>query len=432
MLVEFSVANFRSFHERQTLSLVAGSGAEHRVHNVAASEDRKALDLLRTSVVYGPNAAGKSNLFRALQTLQWLVQFSASGLQQGQPFPAVVPFRLTQEQSEGPSEFEITFVDDDQVRYQYGCAVRPDRVVREWLIAYPQGRPQRWFERNHAAEGDKEWWFGPNFLGDRAQIKVWQDSTRENALFLSTALQLNNAQLRPVFTWLTQRLIVLAPGVEMNPFLSLELLRTADGQQRVMDFMRAADIGIDRLELKEEALPASAAPPLSGTIRLRLELGLPPGGVVPSGKQVRVLAWHKRKDDGQEIPFNLEEESDGTRKLFEFVGGLLRAMDSGATLCIDELDRSLHPHITRFLVTLFHHPSNHGKNAQLIFSTHDVTLMTAELLRRDQIWFVEKSDQGASHLYPLIEYSPRKGEALERGYLKGRYGALPLIGILGH
>ncbi|MHB1938525.1 MAG: AAA family ATPase [Acidobacteriaceae bacterium] len=432
MLIEFRVANFRSFRDRQTLSLVAGSGGEHRAHNVVASEDRKALNLLRTAVVYGPNAAGKSNLFRALHAFQWLVQFSASALQPGQPLPVVTPFRLVQESSEGPSEFEITFLNDDQVRYQYGCAVRPDRVVREWLIAYPQGRPQRWFERNHEAEGDKVWWFGGHFLGDRAQIKVWQDSTRDNALFLSTALQLNNTQLRPVFTWLTQRLIVLAPGVEMNPFLSLELLRTPDGQQRVMDFMRAADIDIDRLELKEEALSDSAAPLPPGAIRLRLELGLPLGGVVPPGKHVRVLAWHKRKDDGQEISFNLNEESDGTRKLFEFVGGLLRAMDSGATLCIDELDRSLHPQITRFLVKLFHHPQHHGKNAQLIFSTHDVTLMTAELLRRDQIWFVEKSDQGASRLYPLIEYSPRKGEALERGYLKGRYGALPLIGLLGH
>ena len=108
---------------------------------------------------------------------------------------------------------------------------------------------------------------------------------------------------------------------------------------------------------------------------------------------------------------------------------MLQAIDRGATVCIDELDRSLHPHITRFLVELFQH-SNNPNNAQLVFSTHDVTLMDSDLLRRDQVWFVEKDSQGGSRLYPLLDYSPRKGEALERGYLKGRYGAVPLTGVL--
>lgn len=428
MMLEFSVTNFRSFQERQTLSLVASSGTENRSRNVASSEI-KGLDLLRTAVVYGPNASGKSNLFRALQALQLLVQFSASGLQQGQALPGVTPFKLTKKNSDNPCEFEISFIASDHVRYQYGCAVRPDRVIKEWLIAYPQSRPQRWFERGHKLNGGDQWWFGPNFSGDRAQRKVWKDSTRDNALFLSTAIQLNNAQLRPVFNWLTQQLIVLAPGVEMNPFLSLELLRTNDGLKRVMEFMRAADIDIDRLELKEEDIQVAKEPPPPGTIRLKFELGLPAGLALPTNKQFRVLAWHRRKDDEERVPFGLDDESDGTKKLFEFVGGLLRALDSGATVCIDELDRSLHPHITRFLVSFFQHSRNR-KNAQLIFSTHDVTLMDASLLRRDQIWFIEKSSKSSSRLYPLIDYSPRKGEALERGYLKGRYGAVPLTGIL--
>ena len=125
----------------------------------------------------------------------------------------------------------------------------------------------------------------------------------------------------------------------------------------------------------------------------------------------------------------MTDESDGTRKLFEFVGGWLRALEWGATLFVDELDRSLHPHMTRFLVALFH-GHNNAKNAQLVFTTHDTTLLDRELMRRDQIWFVEKDPQSASRFYSLLEYSPRKDEAYERGYLKGRYGAIPFIGSL--
>jgi hypothetical protein len=245
-------------------------------------------------------------------------------------------------------------------------------------------------------------------------------------LFLSTAIQLNNAQLRPVFNWITQKLIVLVPGVDMNPLLSLNLLRDAGGHEQIMRFMRAADIGIDRLELLEEDHPSLPA----GAVRVHFEVGLPLGSPPQTLKRLRVLAWHQRADSSEEVALDIGDESDGTQKLFEFSGGWLRALEWGATLLVDELDRSLHPHMMRFLVGLFHSRKNE-KNAQLLFTTHDTTLLDTELLRRDQIWFVEKDKQGSSSLYSLLEYSPRKDEALERGYLKGRYGAIPFIGSIG-
>jgi hypothetical protein len=267
---------------------------------------------------------------------------------------------------------------------------------------------------------------GPSFEGSAQQHKLWQESTRDNALFLSTAVQLNNTQLRPVFDWLTRKLIVLAPGVTMNPLLSIELLRNPAGAERVMALLKAADVGIERMELKED----DTAPPLPvGAVRIELRPPQTPGTPAPPPKYLRVLAWHARTD-GEHIAFDLGEESDGTRKLFEHAGGLLRALDDGATVCIDELDTSLHPHITRFLVRQFQRPHNRS-SAQLIFSTHDTTLLDADLLRRDQFWLVEKDTGGRSTLAPLLDYSPRKGESLERGYLKGRYGAVPFIGALG-
>ena len=139
------------------------------------------------------------------------------------------------------------FVADDGVRYHYYLEVSPQRVVKEWLVAYPHGRAQRWFERSYDSEAET-WWFGSKFKAERAQRGVWQSFTRANVLFLSNAIKLNNAQLRPVFDWITQKLIVLIPGIVMNPTLNWDLLREEIGQQKIMRFMRAADVGIDRLE----------------------------------------------------------------------------------------------------------------------------------------------------------------------------------------
>lgn len=432
MFIEFSVSNFRSILTRQTLSMVASPDVALLHRNVSRGKD-KDLSLLRSAVIYGPNAAGKSNLLRAVETLRQLVLNSSTSFQEGQPIP-VTPFLFSKEASEQPSEFEIIFIADDGVRYHYCCVASAERVFKEWLVAYPLGRAQRWFEREYDNETKTQrWWFGPNFNTERAERKVWQDFTRDNALFLSTAIQLNNTQLRPVFSWITQKLIVLVPGVDLNPFLSLNLLREGSGQKQIMRFMRAADIGIDRLELLEEELiqpPSGILPP--GAMRVHLEIGSQPGALPAPQmqKRLRVLAWHKRTDTNEEVPLDISEESDGTRKLFEFTGGWLHALEGGAALFVDELDQSLHPHMTRFLVGLFHSRSN-DKNAQLVFTTHDTTLLDTDLIRRDQIWFVEKDAQRSSHLYSLLEYSPRKDEALERGYLKGRYGAIPFIGDLG-
>lgn len=322
MLIEFSVTNFRSILARQTLSMVASPDKTHLLRNVSVTKD-KDLQLLRSAVIYGANAAGKSNLLRALETLRQLVQNSATSVQADQRLP-VTPFLFSEAASDQPSEFEIIFIADDGVRCHYCCVATSERVVKEWLVAYPQGRAQRWFEREYIAEGSGyRWWFGPNFKAERAERKVWQDFTRPNALFMSTAIQLNNAQLRPAFTWITQKLIVLPTGVEMNPFLSLELLRQNHGQEQMMRFMRAADVGIDRLELREEDLAPPASGPLAqGAMRIHFDVNLPPGAAAQTPKQFQVLAWHKRADSGEDVPLDLGDESDGTRKLFEFVGGV--------------------------------------------------------------------------------------------------------------
>jgi hypothetical protein len=397
VLIEFTVANFRSVLSPQRLSMVAGTGAELEGRNVIPGE-HDGLRLTRAAVIYGANAAGKTNLLRALATFRQLVEDTATKVQEGQRLN-VSPFIFSEASSARPSEFEIVFVADDGVRYQYFCAVAPERVHKEWMVAYPEGRAQRWFEREYdVEEGKYTWWFGPNFKAERAALKVWREFTRANAPFLSTAIQLNNDQLKPAFNWITQKLIVLGQNINWNPVLTWNLLREDAGRQRIMQYLRAADMGIDRLELI-------------------------------AGKRFEVRAWHTRTDSNGEVALDIHDESEGTRNLIEFAGGWIRALESGATLFIDDLDRSLHPHTTRFLVGLFQGQTN-VNNAQLVFTAHDTTLLDADLLRRDQVWFVEKQSGGSSKLYSLLEYTPRKGEGFGRGYLKGRYGAVPLIGSI--
>ena len=426
MLLEFSVSNFRSILSRQTLSLAASSSSELAQTHVF-DPGEKLAPVVRSAVIYGANAAGKSNLLQAAQFAQSVVLGSASQTQEGQRI-AVVPFAFAQGAKDKPTEFEFVFV-ENAVRYHYGFALTQERVVKEWLVAYPKGKPQRWFERDF--EVDKyNWTLGTNLRGEKSQRNTWRDSTRANALFLSTAVQLNNEQLRPVFSWFQGKLGVVTINNSMNMALSMELLNDPSRNGMLNQFIRAADIGIEKLEFREERIIGAAGPVIN--------INVMPGGhqilpgfmpnPLPAPKFGRVMANHKQTDSDDVTQLDLfADESEGTKKIFEFAGGWIKALHDGATLFVDELDRSLHPLMTRFLVQLFHDEKRNAKGAQLVFTTHDTTLLDNALFRRDQIWFVEKDKQASTHLYPLLEYSPRKDEALERGYLKGRYGAIPFL-----
>ncbi|MDE2465423.1 MAG: ATP-binding protein [Alphaproteobacteria bacterium] len=424
MLLEFSVSNYRSVLERQTLSLVASHSRDHEESHVYTPEGKQPR-VVRSAVIYGPNAAGKSNLIQAAAFAQTFIIASAL-LQEGQPIN-VTPFALSQRSSREPSEFEFLFVEDG-VRYHYGFALNSERVVREWLVAYPKGK-QRWFEREYDADAGKyAWTLGDHFRGERAQKNTWRDSTRSNALFLSAAVQLNNEQLRPIFGWFQNKLGVVTLANSFNRLLSTELLRDPERKHLLDQFIRAADVGIEQLEYREERIQnatvininlAGAAFPVSNA----------PTPTFPLIGQV--IASHKLIDGDGIAKLNFDfAESDGTKKLFEYAGAWIKALNEGATLLVDELDRSLHPLMTRFLVQLFHDQKRNVRGAQLIFTTHDTTLLDAKFIRRDQVWFVEKDQNSSTHLYSLLEYSPRADEALERGYLKGRYGAIPFLSPL--
>jgi uncharacterized protein len=422
MLIEFKVTNYRSIKETQTLSMVKSKYYDDlEEENCFDSGVGSLAKLLRTAVIYGPNASGKSNLIKSMQFMQNFVLLSHSH-QEGQRIN-FTPFALATDLREKPSEFEVFFVHDD-VRYQYGFSLNTDRVTEEWLIAYPEGKPQRWFERAYDKNIDKEnWYFGSKFTGRR---QIWQEATRKNALFLSTAIQLNNEQLKPVFNWFQQKLAVILPRGPINLNFSIDQCASEEGKAKVMEFMNSADLSISGINIELKKIPVSPEVLPSGIpqeLKEKMVKDL-------QEKGVPLIRFQHQDDKDEPVFFHISDESDGTQKLFAFAGPWLDVLARGCILFVDELDTSLHPLLVRFLIEVLHSSKTNPHNAQLIFTTHDTSLLATELFRRDQIWFMEKDNNNATKLYPLSDFSARKNEALEKRYLQGRYGALPFIGDL--
>ena len=341
----------------------------------------------------------------------------------------VTPFRMDQRLTKEPSEFEVTFI-LDRVRYQYGFAATQERIHNEWLLAYPLGKAQRWFERTWDAKHKKyEWVFtSANLKGKKNELA---QETGQNKLFLSHAADRNHAQLTPIYTWFRNSLRTLAPGYDLNPVTEQYIAEAEGICSVVLGFLHAADFGISDIIVKERKVDVKELKPLVEGLPDSVKKELMSATLNRSRYEVRVK--HRNPETQETVMFDLEDESDGTQRFFALIGPWVEALTFGYTVFVDELHDSLHPLLTRTLVDMFQDGKINRHGAQLVFTTHDVTLLDDELFRRDQIWFTEKDPVGASHLYSLHAYKekPRKKGAWRKGYLAGRYGALPLFGTFG-
>ena len=415
MLVEFRAKNFRSLREEQTLSFVAAADHSHRVSNCIETKHSGAAFLTRAAVMYGANASGKSNFLFALMTMREMVLRSTT-----LPPPGLAalytPFRLDGVSAREPVEFEIALLLDG-IRYQYGFAFDAERIHREWLLVYKTAKAQRWFERRYERKSDQEEWepFSAYFTGER---ETWKKTTRAQALFLTTAFQLNSTQLTPLYDWFSSGLVVLPTGAQFDVLPTLAKLEDPAYKSRILKLLNAADINIADIRVHKRA---------GQQLEMKLEPGKPPElRATPS--EIPEIEFCHQRDGGDPVWFSQSFESAGTLRLLSYAGPLLDAIENGRTLVMDEFDTSLHPLLTRYILGFIQSPELSKHGAQLWMTTHDTTLLDPEILRRDQIWFVEKKHpQQESVVYPLTDFSQRKNEALERGYLMGRYGALPYL-----
>ncbi|AHG77819.1 AAA family ATPase [Mannheimia varigena] len=413
MLIEFSVANCLSFDERQTLSMVK-SHSDELPNNAYSVEKAKDLHLLHSVAIYGANASGKSNFIKAFHLMEQIVTTTS---QRGDELD-VKPFKLNQKNITAPSEFEVVFVIDG-VRYQYGFSADKYQIYDEWLYAYPKNRPQKWFERVWVNDEKRHTWqFSSLFLGNK---RLWQESTRDNALFLSTAVQLNSEQLKPLFDWFDKTLAFI--GVDgLSPSYTAQLC-TKEQKNEIIRLLRTADFNIHDIKVQIEDFDESKLPDdMPSELKNHLVKAL------KGTKQIDSIELLHYDDLGNPVYFDFDEESDGTQKFFAFSGPILDILMNGRILFIDELNQNLHPKLVQFLVDLFHNPKSNPRHAQLIFTTHETSILNQNVFRRDQIWFCERNKQQSSILYPLSDFSPKKGkENLENVYLSGGYGAVPFI-----
>jgi AAA15 family ATPase/GTPase len=418
MLIEFRAENHRSLRDEQVLTMQAGQGGDPgdaRLRRVPGY----AHPLLPVAAIYGANASGKSNV---LEAFAFMVGAVTSSHRSWPPNGGVARSAFAWgAKRRKPSVFEASLVLEG-TRYQYGFSASDERFLEEWLYAWPNNRKQTWFER----EGDR-YNFSTHLKGEN---KLIESVTRPNALFLSAASQHQHPLLAPVASWfdsirpinVSRGGLSLPPSFFSHAFASVYSAHTqAMGKpqgetavpmggvmEKLKILLRESDVGISDFRLVQQEADSGPGP----------------------RKLAKIQFEHKNQAKDSWLPF--EQESKGTQILFNMGVTVLASLEAGAVLLVDELESSLHPSIGRRIVGLFNDPQTNPRNAQLIFTTHDTNLLGTTLgepvLRRDQVWLTEKDDEGATVLYPLTDFKPRKAENIERGYLQGRYGAVPFLG----
>lgn len=422
MLIQFSVENFRSIREEQTLSMVKNSSNE-MPENYMDPQALKVPNLLKTAVIYGANASGKSSLIRALLHMRNIIEDSFN--KKINEEIAVEPFLFDSAWKDEPTTFSADFIvnfsDKDEeknpVRVEYGFSVSKFLVYEEWLSVYPNGREQAWFHRIYDEESDSYIWRKESsyFKGSK---EVWKKNTRKDQLFLSTAVQLNSEQLKPIYDWFEDNLRVLDSDRIDNEFTK-KVCMDENAKKLIVSFLQQADIDVEDIIIKKNKLTID-----------RLQDDLPEDfkkHILKNQHEILDAYFVHLDELGNRVLINVDDESEGTQKLFEFAAPLFDVIFKGFTFIVDELNKSLHSDLVRFLVKIFNSPANFN-GAQLIITTHETSVLRKDLLRRDQIWFCEKNKAKVTSLYPLTDFSPHKDrEDLEESYLAGRYGGKPII-----
>lgn len=440
MLIKFAVANFLSFKEASELRMVASSERIHP-HHIVRSSSRNHPNLLRTATIYGANAAGKSNLVKALKFMRHLIV-------NGTKLEAKIPiqrFRLDSACLQQPSRFEIEFR-VEHTNYAYNFSVDTDQVLSEDLHIVTNSSNILLYSRQTSYTKEVAVEFGPFFSQmkekDRQFLVFIAQGTRPNQLFLHESIERNVKRFRPVYEWFRRTLTIIEPDTE---YRSLEMRIGVDEEFRgfLDQLLKTAGTGVSAIRTEEAGSEALAGLPEE---LLEVAKGLTEDQhIFMKARNGRRLAITKRNDelcvlklttvhDGNhglsKINFEVHEESDGTQRLFDLMPILyeLAFGESERVYVVDEIGRSLHPHLTNMIMAMHLDPANANKASQLIITTHETNLLDLDILRRDEIWFAEKREDGSTDLYSLSDFQPRYDKDIRRDYLVGRYGGIPFIG----
>ena len=417
MLIEFTVENFRSFRKKQTFSLLASKDKELLEQNTFRANK---YNLLKTEIVYGANASGKSTLFMALISLLKFSVLSGPRSQKGDTID-IVPFMLDVNNQNEPSFFEILFIleneDSTPIRYRYGIKLDRKHVIEEYLFAVNKIKEVNLFDRIEQSITPNKTYFpeSENFS---------TKTVRDNASYLSVCAQNNGEISGKIIKYFKK--ITVTSGIDTPPFITMERINRGENLNRITKFLQFADIQVQGL--KKQRTPVTfdiPDPDLAEFLKKKF----------PNAENDQISYAHNLYDKEEKKGFwyfTEDLESLGTRKLFNYAGVILPTLDNGGVLFIDEFDSSLHPLIVENIIKLFNDKRFNKNNAQLIVSCQSVSLMTNKLFRRDQIWICEKDKYGASEIYSLMDFEDlvRKDANFNKNYLAGKYGGVPNIDLI--
>lgn len=425
MLVEFSVENYRIFRDKQIFTMATSKSSLNKsetsssLNTVVRTDFKAAPYLLKQSCIFGANGAGKSTLVEAMRFMSRLVKDSIRDPNRKEI--NIDSFGIDEQASQKPSCFEVVFIHQNTL-YQYGFSITSERVEEEWLVARSLStqRLRQYFHRDYDKESDSYHWEVNSLLIPKEK-GYWRKITRPTALFLSTAVQFEESGLDDVFDWIGFhfRFIFMAYG--MNPDVTASFLEQVGWKQRILNYFESVGISLYDISITE-----------INYFETKEYKGLPPAVQEQIRMERRtdttyVINFIRKRDDEKVLSLPFKEESFGIRAIFELAGPILDTLNKGYTLVIDEFNSNLHPLAFREIILMFSNPKINVKNAQLIFSSHDVTVTEYEEIGRDQIWLLEKKPDLASELYPLSNFKGRRGKLFRNDYLRGRYGGIPLI-----
>ncbi|WP_409523238.1 AAA family ATPase [Nitrincola sp. MINF-07-Sa-05] len=423
MIVRFGCSNYRSINKYQELLLTASSLHDEQSFLIdkPSSFNEK---LLPCAGIYGANASGKTNILLAINYLVRAVVTSHRSNLEDQV--VVNSFKLGSD-DDRPSSFDIDFICAD-IHYHYGFTIGNDRFEEEWLFEYSYiQRKSRKILFHRKFNQEEEFYFGSTLKGHNKQLS---DLTKENSLFLSVAANSNHEQLGKIYKFFKDSFHFRFSQNLVSEIIANEVKKTGT-IDKLSQFMSKLETGISRLDIVSEEIPD-----FEKNIRKKLFSAFPAELVgndeafkKQQEQQTReVLRTVHISESGEEVVFPLEDESLGTRAAIALLAPLFDTLNNGGTFIIDEIESSLHPLLTLEAVKLFNDPSVNKMNAQLIFSTHETSVLCGGILRRDQIWLTEKDFSQGTVLTPLSDFRTRKTDNIRTGYLDGRFGAIPFFG----
>lgn len=422
MLVQFKIKNFLSIKDEQVFSMVADSAIKEKdmddTNGVFDVSDN--LSLLKSAVIYGANASGKSNFIRTFFTYQAMIVHSAN-LTELQEIGVIVPFLLNSKTVDKPSVFEAVFI-YDTVQYRYGFEVSKKGITEEWLFVKAQRETQVFYRDKNGIE------INPKY---KILIEIRDKKMLHNkSLLVSKGAVFNDEISTNILKWANT--IFAASGVSSGAFnydTTISMLQDPKGKTAVVELMKLADFGITDLIVEEKE---------GSSMGVTFGLNAAGSSIQPEVKHEKTMLKEVKarrnvlNEKGQIVGMAnfvfLQNESEGTKQFFSLIGPFLQALKNGSVMVVDEIDIKLHPLLSQRLVSLFNSKETNPKGAQLIFTTHDTNLLDAHIFRRDQVWFAEKDKYGASTIYPLTDYKPRNDMNLEKNYIAGKFGAIPYLG----